>query len=224
MNYPGISTPTREKVSLAFAVEQFLSARDSILRKQDIYDRARCEIEYYNRVFAEDCLNSLISVVKHQYDQPNNVKFIKHDTAMLGSVLPVTVFSATAISFSLGVYLFGSYYGWTSTEALSRLSLQEKVDLMIDRSAPYMAGMSTLLFLATGIIFSVVPAVTLSFLLTEVRGNRVSFGIYKNDHEQIQRLADKKSKRLIRACIGLASSLALSVAGAYAYDKLMGRF
>jgi hypothetical protein len=113
ITYPGTNTPAREKITLAFASATAAIGRDTILRTSDFYERARCEIEYYNRVFAEDCLNTINSVVRQETLVPEAVKRLKRDQAVLGGSLPITVFCISAAAYCFAVYALADNLGGT---------------------------------------------------------------------------------------------------------------
>jgi len=222
INYPGVATPVREKVSLAFAAAT-ASSQDSILSKRGVYDRARCEIEYHSRVFAEDCLNSINAIIDEQPAAPEEVSYVKRYSSFFGSTLPITTFFIVGAAYSFAVYMFGGSIFDLSKLTASPLTLDQKLDILIERSAPYMVAVYTSLFMLIGILFSMIPAVMVDNLLPHQEPARVSFGIFETDIAHMSRLARKKSKRLSRAALSILFSVVMSIAGAYLYDRLMGR-
>lgn len=225
INFPGSNTPVREKISLAFAASYGAADDESILRKRGVIDRARCEIEYYNRVFAEDCLSTITSIVEGQSFVPPNVSYAKRVGSLLGSSLPITTFCVAGLVYSLAVYQIGTHFtDWIPTAAeKAALTLEEKVDGLIERTAPFMVALYTSVLILIGLLCSLVPAVLVSMYIPESNVGRVSFGLYANDLALMDGLARKKTRRTIRALLGILLSVVLSIVGAYIYDRAMGR-
>jgi hypothetical protein len=84
--------------------------------------------------------------------------------------------------------------------------------------------MFSFIFIILGTLVALIPAVITGFLLPDQHNSRITFGIFDNDREETKRLMRGKRRRTLRAIGALIVSILVSIAGAYAYDKLMGRF
>lgn len=212
ITYPNTNTPAKETISLNFrSGETFI---DNSL--------SHCEVEYVNRISAEDTLNTIKSIVDTKIENKKEVVFLRKYSFILGPFFPALVFLISSLVYcSLTYFLLNKANLWFPIENnSSSLSLEDKVNDMLLRFQPYLLIIQGLIFLVIGSIVCLMPSLYLmdksdSLYRSE---HKVIFNIYDNDKLHIERLAQNKSRRKIKVFKSAIFSVLLSIVASFIYS------
>ncbi|MGI3211754.1 hypothetical protein ACROSR_11630 [Roseovarius tibetensis] len=208
-NYPNSNAPVREVVSLSFRarsmpryVGRFVLAVGNI------------EVEYHNRSWAEDVLESVKRVVCVEAPSFSDARFLLRNTIFAHEEVPVIVGIVSSIIFLTTIYFAWDTFVFEGLRVVSPIGASNHAE-----PSPEKLVVRGLTFLSIAILIGVLVGVSISKVGSPEAQNIV-FRITDSDQRYLDYLKSRKRKSRFKIILSIIGSIVLSVVASWIYGAI----
>ncbi|MFN3170059.1 MAG: hypothetical protein ACE37E_05125 [Hyphomicrobiales bacterium] len=204
--YPGMNSPARETINLSFS-------------KSDDAVRAELSIEYVNRHWAEDMLNTVDSILINSNIGDKKAIYIQNPS-YIGS----NSFKGMLVLAGISIYIFGVFYYEAAVrlpEDLSSLTVEGQIEYLIEITRPHINAIYNVVFLIIALLLVFLPIMILDPPSIVSDKHRIIFDIYDSDKKKIEEIYLRKKRYRITSIITFIGAIIASAVGSALFNWIV---